>query len=105
MINSRYQADRVIGAIRSALLQTFSFDQREFGQAVTASEIIATIQGIDGVVAVDLDTLYRRGFSKILNQSLVALEARWDAQTNQVYPAQMLLLDAAGIALLESSTL
>jgi hypothetical protein len=43
--------------IRAALLDTFSYDKREFGQAVYPSEVIATIQGVPGVTWVDLDIL------------------------------------------------
>jgi predicted phage baseplate assembly protein len=47
----------VSAQIRSALLQTFGFDQRQLGQDVTSSEVIATIQQVPGVVYVDLDLL------------------------------------------------
>ena len=41
--------------IRSVLLNTFSFEQRELGQGVSLSEIISTIQKIPGVDFVDVD--------------------------------------------------
>ncbi|MFL6247279.1 MAG: putative baseplate assembly protein [Thermoanaerobaculia bacterium] len=43
--------------IRAALLATFSYDRREFGQAVYPSEVVATIQNVPGVAWVDLDVL------------------------------------------------
>ena len=43
--------------IRAALLDTFSYDRREFGQPVFASEVIAAIQNVPGVEYVDLDEL------------------------------------------------
>ena len=105
LLNPSYLPDRVITAVREALQTQFSFDQRELGQAVTASEIIATIQKVAGIVAVDLDALYRRGSSKILNQSLVAQKARWDLDTNQAHPAQLLFLDADSTTLSTNSRL
>ena len=99
VINPRYQTEKVLQDIHEKLKQRFSFKQSEFGQAITASEIIATIQEIEGVTAVDLDTLYIRGSSKVLNQSLIARKARWDSQKNQVDPAQLLFLDANSIIL------
>jgi predicted phage baseplate assembly protein len=41
--------------IRSVLLNTFSFEQRELGQGVSLSEIISTIQKIPGIDFVDVD--------------------------------------------------
>jgi predicted phage baseplate assembly protein len=43
--------------IRTALLETFSFEQRELAQDVTKSEVISVMQGVDGVAYVDLDLL------------------------------------------------
>lgn len=42
---------------RAALLDTFSYDRRDFGQAVYPAEVVAAIQGVAGVVSVDLDAL------------------------------------------------
>ncbi|MGK7918305.1 MAG: putative baseplate assembly protein, partial [Prochloraceae cyanobacterium] len=104
-IDPRYPIDQVENTIHLTLQQIFSFDRRGFGQAVTASEIIATIQKIEGVIAVDLDSLYARGSSKILNQSLIAQQASWDAQTNQISPAQLLFLDSDSITLSTGSSI
>jgi predicted phage baseplate assembly protein len=53
------QADYVWGAvrlrIRQALLDRFGFTQRELGQVAYASVVIASIQDVRGVAAVDLD--------------------------------------------------
>ncbi|HEY2990887.1 MAG TPA: putative baseplate assembly protein [Candidatus Binatia bacterium] len=54
-------AEKVLQAVEQALRAEFSFDARAFGQPVTASELIAVIQAVPGVVAVDLDKLYRPG--------------------------------------------
>jgi hypothetical protein len=43
--------------VREALLDRFSFQRRELGQMVVLSEVISTIQGVGGVLYVDVDTL------------------------------------------------
>ncbi|MBD2099870.1 putative baseplate assembly protein [Leptolyngbya sp. FACHB-261] len=99
LVDSRYPMDAVLAQINTALRETFSFEKRQFGQDVTTSEVIAAIQAIAGVVAVDLDALYRLGFSKTLEKVLPASPARWNASNRQVQPAQLLLLNAAGVTL------
>ncbi len=45
----------VTAAVRSALLDGFSFDRRGLAQSVTVSEVGAVVQAVSGVVAVDLN--------------------------------------------------
>lgn len=52
-------ADDVIAAVGARLRDDFSFDRRHLGQSVARSEVIASIQSVDGVEWVDLDALYR----------------------------------------------
>ena len=99
LVNPRYQSEVVEQKARDALKNTFDFQVRNFGQPVTAAEAIATIQKVEGVTAVDLDALYQSVRSKALNQSLSASLARYDPINNQILPAQMLLLNSAGIKL------
>ncbi|EFH84866.1 putative baseplate assembly protein [Ktedonobacter racemifer] len=54
-----YSQHPVLTAVENALRDAFSFDARAFGQPVTQSEVIATMQAVPGVVAVDLYKLYR----------------------------------------------
>lgn len=49
----------VLEAVRQALAQRYSFDAAEFGRAVAVSEVIALMQGIPGVSAVELTRLSR----------------------------------------------
>lgn len=58
-VDSDYQTDQVLAAVEKALRSAFSFDARAFGQPVTQSEVIAIMQAVAGVVAVDLYKLYR----------------------------------------------
>jgi predicted phage baseplate assembly protein len=52
-----YIWDSVEPKIRGALLDHFSFRRRELGQTVVLSEVISTIQRVEGVLYVDVDTL------------------------------------------------
>jgi predicted phage baseplate assembly protein len=99
IVEPRYEAKVVAASIRTALMETFAFEKRAFGQAVTASEAIAAIHKVKGVVAVDLDALYRFSFAKSLELSLSAATARWDRQENESLPAQLLLVNSRGISL------
>ena len=58
LYDASYLADDVQAEIEEALLDAFSFDRRDFGQPVTAAEIVSVIHQVEGVIAVDLDALY-----------------------------------------------
>jgi hypothetical protein len=51
--------ERVRPAALDALAAAFSFERRAFGQPVAQSEVLEVLQGVDGVVGVDLNTLAR----------------------------------------------
>jgi hypothetical protein len=50
-----YQWDPMATEIRAALLDTFGFQKRTLGQPAFLSEVISSIQKIDGVAYVDVD--------------------------------------------------
>jgi predicted phage baseplate assembly protein len=58
-IDPRYTWEDVESRVRSALLALLSFERRELGDDITASEVIAAIQNVRGVRYVDLDALDR----------------------------------------------
>jgi predicted phage baseplate assembly protein len=63
-------------AVVNAARSHFGFKARAFGQPVALSELIATLQNVAGVVAVDVDTLHRKdniGGSGLLNLLPAAL--------------------------------
>ncbi len=51
--------EKVTAAVVAALRTGFGFEARDFGQQVALSDVIATIQNVVGVTAVDVDTLAR----------------------------------------------
>lgn len=93
-IDPDYESDLVLAAVRQALTTQFGFDARAFGQPVVLSEVIAAIQLIEGVIAVDLDELRRRDaslWSPRLNSRLVAAVPQAGAR-GVVTPAELLVL-------------
>jgi hypothetical protein len=75
---------------RQKLLDTFSFDQRDFGQPTSSSEIISILQDVPGVFAVEIELLSTNHNGK-LDTFLPALPAR--VEQGQIRPAQLLLID------------
>jgi predicted phage baseplate assembly protein len=59
MVAADAQVDVVVAAVEAALRASFSFDARSFGQPVDLSEVVAVMQAVSGVVAIDLDELAR----------------------------------------------
>jgi predicted phage baseplate assembly protein len=81
--------------IETALRAAFAFDARAFGQPVALSEVIAVIQGVEGVVAVDVNELFRT--DKTPSQHP---EPRLDADfPGNGLAAELLTLDPAPITL------
>lgn len=94
-LNEAYVAEDVIGAAEAALLAAFSFESRAFAQGVTTSEVLAVMQGVEGVVAVDLDAL--GGADPFQVPRLPARTARWEG--GAIRPAELLTVDPDGITL------
>ena len=84
----------MIKAIETPLRSHFSFDRRDFGQGVTLSEVIGVIQSVAGVIAVDVDALYRTDGlgGDGLKQPLLAAVPQPGAE-GTVSAAELLLLD------------
>jgi hypothetical protein len=57
VVDSRYIAADVSASATAALEDAFSFENRDFGQRVAASEVISVLQRVPGVIAVTLDSL------------------------------------------------
>jgi hypothetical protein len=85
----------VVEAVRSALLQAFAFDSREFGQPVSIDEVVAVIHRDAGVVAVDVNVLRRsdQSASPPVRPRLFATMPLVTPAT--VAPAELLTLDPA----------
>jgi predicted phage baseplate assembly protein len=98
-IAADYSWDNVSLAIESALLSKYSFDARAFGQPVSLSEVMAVMQNVDGVVAVDVTVLSRtKNGTDGLDQPLTA-ELSGEDENGNILGAELLLLDLAHIKL------
>ena len=92
-------AENVLAEVDTILRLTFSFDMREFGQPVVLSEVIAVIQTIPGVVAVDVDFLYRGNVQKPEPQILAELPVI--KSNGQMQAAELLTLHPGPLDKLE----
>lgn len=99
-VHEDYLAEKVLPAVEATLRTDFSFQARELGQPVAASEVIAAVQGVDGVVAVDLDKLYRDGTAAQWNARLAAELPRTGARALPE-PGELLTLHPGPLASLE----
>lgn len=98
LIDPRYVSKEVLARAEADLRRTFSFQNRNFGQFVTAAEVLAVIQAVEGVIAVDLDRLERDDAPEAgtsLTAVLQAERARIDEENGAILPAEMLLLNPA----------
>jgi predicted phage baseplate assembly protein len=91
-INPDYQQDKVMGALTNALRAAFSFDARGFGQGVALSQVVAGMQAVPGVDAVDVTKLYRVGDAAEWNARLPAAMPQAGAE-GTVQAAELLILD------------
>src|SRR5215207_383762 len=58
-VDTDFLAKRVLAAVEESLRARFSFEARSFGESVALSEVIAAVQEVPGVVAVDVNAFYR----------------------------------------------
>ncbi len=84
---------------RLALSNAFTFQRRDFGQGVSASEIINLVQPIAGVVGVEITQLAYHGSSPTqpppdTAQAVAAQPARWPQDAVLPAPAQLLLINS-----------
>ncbi|MDE3084305.1 MAG: putative baseplate assembly protein, partial [Verrucomicrobiota bacterium] len=96
-VDPTYYKDEVFANLANALVAKFSFDARNFGQAVTSSEIYAAAQSVAGVVAIDISKLYFDKEPAKLHQRLPARSAWLDS--GGLHPAELLTLSADAITL------
>ncbi|MDT5271223.1 MAG: hypothetical protein QOH49_3409 [Acidobacteriota bacterium] len=96
-----YIKEKVAAAVEAALRERFSFEARAFGQPVALSEVVAVMQNVEGVVAVDVRRLYREGTSVALNTVVTAELPAPGTGVARVKPAELLTLhsDPLGDAL------
>jgi hypothetical protein len=102
-VDPRYDGDSIAAEARAGLLERYSFRRMHLAEAVTASAIISQLQGIRGVVGVDLDYLHISTASAALESRLPA-HAGYVDQTGTVFPAELLTLDPSNLTLNVAAT-
>jgi predicted phage baseplate assembly protein len=96
-VDPAYDKQSVYAAIEAALRSAFGFANRTFAAAVNSSDVIATVQGVPGVVALALDALYRAD-GPVGNANCTAAPASLSA-TGQALGAELLTLDPGPLVL------
>jgi predicted phage baseplate assembly protein len=94
-VDPDFETDKVHAAVEQELRTKFSFEIRAFGQPVMLSEVIAVVQAVPGVVALDADKLYRSdaGTAALEQRLLAALPAA--LSNGDAAAAELLMLDPA----------
>lgn len=92
-VDDRYQTDDVLQQTKTVLRDKFNFKERQFGQAVSKSEVFAAIQKVDGVVSVNITRLHR-----IDNEAELIAKTPQPGEDNSL-AAELLLLDPRPIVL------
>jgi len=109
LVDPHFNKDEVFDSVNTTLREVFAFERRAFGQPVTAAEVMGVMQNMPGVIAVDLDKLYRNLIDLSGRTTLLpAAPARWSkgkggptAGCEAILPAELLLINKAGINLRE----
>lgn len=105
LVDSDYIKENVLAAVSETLKKAFSFDSRDFAQAVTPSEVTAVIQKVKGVTAVDLEKLDGKDPFFQEHFRLSAEAADWtDTNKKDILAAELLTINPDGIELLEMTT-
>ncbi len=93
-VHPDYSNELVMQSVHWTLRETFCFDARDFNQAVHLSEVISTIQRVEGVIAVDVNYLYRSDANPV-SPPPRTLMPHISSSSGQVLGAELLTLDPA----------
>ncbi len=97
VVGIEHEQEKVRSAVEINMRESFSFYSREFGQPVILSEVIAIIQNIPGVDAVDVDKLYYFDNDESFNYRLdAAVPISGEKET---FAAELLTLDSCSLDL------
>ncbi|MEO6729680.1 MAG: putative baseplate assembly protein [Ferruginibacter sp.] len=90
-VDERYKFETVKENVILALKDKFSFAKRDFGQDVTPAEVMATIQGVEGVIYTDLDHL---NGSNPFGSAHFRIQAGLAHRVNEtLFPAELLVIN------------
>jgi predicted phage baseplate assembly protein len=94
-ISADYDTKATLAAVDAALRAAYAFDVRDFGQMVTIDEAYAVIQSVAGVIAADIQQLYRCDLGPVAPQPQPRLVAQLPAirPDDTVSAAELLTID------------
>ena len=101
-LDPRYSAASLLDQLTALLAAAYGFDRRGFGDPVRASDIMTQLQAVPGVTSVQLTQLHESDRPDGLWPILTPRPVRW--QDGVLQPAEILLVNPSGIALVEAST-
>lgn len=104
-IDPRYRFEDVQANVTKQLLTAFGFEARDLGQSVTAAEVVALMHAVPGMIAVDIVELLPYNDEPPppdpALDAVPAFGARYDSASAMPLPAELLLINPAGISLTE----
>jgi uncharacterized phage protein gp47/JayE len=101
LVSEDREFEDVKADVKDALKKAFSFESRDFGQAVPLSEVFSVIQGVKGVKAVDIENLDKHEPGLRSNAPPVSvIRAEGVDQEGAVVPS-LLLVNEEGITVEE----
>jgi hypothetical protein len=98
MVNNAYDPAAVLADVTAALQTNFGFQARAFGQPIRRSEVVAVMQQVAGVTALDLDALFRTD-SEIPETGAILTADVPQAGVQAPLAAELLTLDPRPVAL------
>jgi len=108
LVQNDREFEKVRPNVEEQLRNKFSFENRQFGQDVTLSEIMTVIQQVDGVVAVDIDKLYvvneekeSPAYEIPLNYKITSAQGKFSNDTKTLYDLVIINPDDTGVSLTE----
>ncbi len=100
IIDERYFADDVKSQVETALIDEFSFDNRDFGQPVSAAEVFSVMQSVEGVIAIDLNKLELDNVeSDPVSSTTILSSEKARVENETILQAELLLLNPDGLKL------
>jgi hypothetical protein len=100
----RHDSEQVLARVEAALRSRYSFEARDLSAPIFESDVVATAQGVAGVIAVDLTALY--GGTAPVEQTVASrqrrlLASRMRVESGLPRPAELLTLHPEPFDLLE----
>jgi hypothetical protein len=105
-VDSSYDHATVLDALEAAIRAAYAFDNRDFAQPVALSDVAATAHGVPGVLAVDIDRLYRETGpqSDVTDHMLLESRIGRTGAAGALLAAEILTLSDASFDMLEVMT-